>query len=433
MMHRLRNDFAEKATGRLDDRALLACFNGGSRTVADIVKHDPGLVSEVWCRKILRQLLQSLERQHAMRLAPFVITPETVLIRDDGEATVLVTRNDPWPSVSRDLAALAGVIHYAITRERTSLRPLRGRALAGYSNSIITSIDRSMDPDPAARPQTVDELRAMLGIVALREVPRTARLVREAPLPALPRQASYTSPQPAWGGPHGYWPQWILGGSTAMVIGILLGMLGSSGGFSLPGEHGRPRLDVNDARRTHTGTTQTAITTQAKPAIPAAGAAAASATGPETPDPTDDTPTYSTDEIARIAKAREDRVPALAPARKQASDLKRDPPANARTRNLPKQDAAPNKPAQLAQQQLLPTATQAETGNIVLDLQVQPWGTVYIDGVNRGVSPPLKHLTVSPGRHSILVQNPTSKPRAFEVDTSSGGRRITVDFTSHPN
>jgi hypothetical protein len=33
------------------------------RSVRDIVEHDPDQVNEVWCRKIFRQLLQSLVLQ----------------------------------------------------------------------------------------------------------------------------------------------------------------------------------------------------------------------------------------------------------------------------------------------------------------------------------------------------------------------------------
>lgn len=41
-----------------------------------------------------------------------------------------------------------------------------------------------------------------------------------------------------------------------------------------------------------------------------------------------------------------------------------------------------------------------------LKLTIKPWGTVFVDGVQRGVSPPLKHLSLFPGKHKIRVTNP---------------------------
>ncbi|MEO7497432.1 MAG: PEGA domain-containing protein, partial [Massilia sp.] len=40
-------------------------------------------------------------------------------------------------------------------------------------------------------------------------------------------------------------------------------------------------------------------------------------------------------------------------------------------------------------------------------LLIKPWGTVYVDGKERGVSPPLKKLTLAPGKHKIRVVNPS--------------------------
>ena len=39
-------------------------------------------------------------------------------------------------------------------------------------------------------------------------------------------------------------------------------------------------------------------------------------------------------------------------------------------------------------------------------LSVKPWGTVYVDGKERGVSPPLKKLTLTAGVHMVKIANP---------------------------
>ena len=65
-------------------------------------------------------------------------------------------------------------------------------------------------------------------------------------------------------------------------------------------------------------------------------------------------------------------------------------------------------------------------------LRIQPWGVVYVDGVDRGVSPPVKRLELTPGRHAIRVTNPNFHDRVLEVDTASGDGRIHVDFNEAP-
>ena len=55
-------------------------------------------------------------------------------------------------------------------------------------------------------------------------------------------------------------------------------------------------------------------------------------------------------------------------------------------------------------------------------LIIKPWGTVYVDGVKRGISPPLKTLTLS-GEHTIRIDNPEFSSRTIIVhpgkDTST--------------
>lgn len=38
-------------------------------------------------------------------------------------------------------------------------------------------------------------------------------------------------------------------------------------------------------------------------------------------------------------------------------------------------------------------------------IDVRPWGEIVVDGVARGVSPPLKELRLTPGKHSVIIRN----------------------------
>jgi serine/threonine-protein kinase len=47
---------------------------------------------------------------------------------------------------------------------------------------------------------------------------------------------------------------------------------------------------------------------------------------------------------------------------------------------------------------------------------VTPWGEVYVDGKQEGISPPLKELILPPGKHIIEVRNTTFPPYKETVD-----------------
>ena len=51
-----------------------------------------------------------------------------------------------------------------------------------------------------------------------------------------------------------------------------------------------------------------------------------------------------------------------------------------------------------------------------LTLAISPWGEVFVDGVRQGVSPPLRHLTLAPGKHTILIVNETFKPYSQTIE-----------------
>ncbi|HVG05652.1 MAG TPA: serine/threonine-protein kinase [Burkholderiaceae bacterium] len=53
-------------------------------------------------------------------------------------------------------------------------------------------------------------------------------------------------------------------------------------------------------------------------------------------------------------------------------------------------------------------------------LAVSPWGEITVDGVERGVSPPLTQLTLAPGVHTIEIRNGSGAPFIARVEVKSG-------------
>ncbi|KQX95629.1 hypothetical protein ASD28_19555 [Massilia sp. Root133] len=371
------------------------------RTVRDIVEYSPEQVNEVWCRKILRQILQSLELQYAMHMPHRAITPDTIVFHENGEPLLIPTDfGPPEAQEADDLNALARIIHYAITRELAPTGPLAGRA-EGYSDSLVNAVDRCMDPDPARRPQSIEQLRDLLGIVPLGPPVgaavashMTLPMPPDAPAPApdlgpaaappaaAPPAFMQTAERPRRSLNLSRWQRWaVAAGGGAVLIALALAMFAEmrdSGSFdhvvlTLPQQADKPSV--------------------------ATGAAAAGALDSGEGYVAPDSPAAS---------------PAAVP----------QTPANPAAPIVAGQ-------AQSAPDTRLPGVVVTPNGNLY-KLQIQPWGVVYVDDVDRGVSPPVKRLVLAPGRHTIRVTNPNFHDRVLEVDTASGDGQITVDFNAEP-
>lgn len=55
-----------------------------------------------------------------------------------------------------------------------------------------------------------------------------------------------------------------------------------------------------------------------------------------------------------------------------------------------------------------------------LALAIVPWGEVFVDGVSAGVAPPLNHLTLPAGKHTVEVHNGGFRPFVAQVDIAPG-------------
>jgi len=51
-----------------------------------------------------------------------------------------------------------------------------------------------------------------------------------------------------------------------------------------------------------------------------------------------------------------------------------------------------------------------------LNLSVQPWGDVFVNGKSIGVSPPLKQYKLAPGKYRIEVKNTSFTPFSKTIE-----------------
>jgi non-specific serine/threonine protein kinase len=88
-------------------------------------------------------------------------------------------------------------------------------------------------------------------------------------------------------------------------------------------------------------------------------------------------------------------------------------------------------PAEAAKSTVAAVDPAAPKPNGAVSLAVLPWANVYVDGVQRGVSPPLKKLMLPEGSHQIKIQNPNFPEYVVRV-TVDAHKAITVsrDFSS---
>jgi hypothetical protein len=409
--------------------------NCAGRTVRDIVEHNPEQVSEVWCRNIFRQLLQTLERQTMLQLPHRMISPDTVIVHDNGTAALLPAPSEsPQAELADDLMALARTVHYAITHEAVPTGPLRGRALQGYSESLITAIDRSLAFDPVRRPRSIGELRDLLGIVAFKPVPLD-RKPRQAPQPRPPGRRHRT---------------WTGAGIAALLVtglAVFAGLRGPSGRSS-PSSPERivplppaDRVVSGDAAGAQRDAPRPPAVEQAWPGPdPAAARGAGMApaddvgvdagTGQGGPHEEE---ASGADVASPGAQVSAGRLSAGRPKTPAGSPRTRAAPAQPSTAALPRDTASgPPPPAAAPGAMQGPGTAARASADAVVGLHIRPWGVVYVDGVKRGISPPVKQLVLAPGRHAIRISNPGARERVLEVDTASGSDHIAVDFDSGP-
>ncbi|MGZ8293600.1 MAG: protein kinase domain-containing protein [Telluria sp.] len=406
------------------------------RTIKDIVAATPEVVTEEWCLRVLKQILGALEMLYTMQLLHRDVSPDNIIVQENGDAVLLdfgsarqvigdmtrgltVILKPGYAPVEQyagdaslpqgpytDIYALAAVMYFAIIKEapatsiarmiKDPLAPLASRGLDGYSESFLFALDTALAVPAEERPQTIDSFRALLGIVqpgAPRPRPAgatqriatvdrattSARVAEPAPAPAAaPPPARPRAPAPSW--------IWAAVGGGVLLAGVAM--------FAL--DSGDPVIAVAQAPATPEATAP-AVAAVAPPAEPQPEPVRAPDLEAQAWDKIKNSPDTTAADITAFLKAwPEGRF--AAPARKRMADLA----AQAKTPKPVREVEA--KPA---------------TGSY--SVRIKPWGTVYVDGKERGVSPPLKKLTLTAGRHEIRVSNPGFPDHVSRIDVKKGG------------
>ncbi|MBD8723307.1 PEGA domain-containing protein [Oxalobacteraceae sp. CFBP 13708] len=410
------------------------------RTVREIVEYNHEMVSEPWCRRIIRQVLQSLEVQYGMNVPHRRITPDSLHILEAGDPMLVPGYSElpdtavPADYEARDLYDLAAVMHYAISQELAPVAQLRTLGLTEYSESFLAALDRCLSPDSAVRPQTIEQMRGLLGIAVIAPKPAISLppiddepMAPVVPLPmptpaptpappptpepvrapepvAVPKPAPAAPPPPPAPGPlpmraaanastpmapaptpvaarrnKTRWP--LIVGTILLILAALAALFALTRQADLSGMKDMSAL-------------------------------------PETPEAT--VPAAAPAPLVTLAEE---------PPRLDAPVIDETAPrATTATPPPAKPDVAvPPTAVRLAPQGTPPEAAVAGT---TYKLLIQPWGTIVVDGVERGATPPLKHITLPPGEHTIRIVNPGFPEHTVTVQSVEGqSGTIELDFT----
>ena len=435
------------------------------RTIKDIVTQSPELVTEAWCKKVMKQILDALEMLYTMKILHRDVSPDNIIVQESGDAVLLdfgsarqiigdrtrgltVILKPGYAPVEQyagdasldqgpytDIYALAAVMFFAIIKEppatsiarmvRDPVKPLADRGLPGYSQAFLAAIDKGLAVLAQDRPQTIDAFRALLGIETSGEAPRarpTGPAQRFATLDRLPDAAAVGGAAAA-NAADGAPPKANLSKSPA-----------SSSKQDAPAKSSRrPKPDVAEKPSKPVKPAKKSLPPWTGIAASAVVMVAAIGVG-----------------LYSLLSKPSDTI-MVAPAQPAIPDASALPPPAA----VPPPVAAATPPAEpgpapvSAETVTAAAATPAEGANAAdvlaepapdaapetfnYKLSIKPWGTIHIDGKEAGVTPPLKKLTLPAGKHKIRIANPGFQDFTVNIDTSKNkSRTIEHDFTAQP-
>lgn len=420
------------------------------QTLKDIVNTRPEVITEDWLKAMIKQILEALDTLYRAKILHRDISPDNIIVQKNGDAVLLdfgsarqiigdmtqgITvilkpgyapveqysddcemEQGPWT----DIYALAAVIYFTMIKSsppisvarvvKDTLAPLQGRISSGFTEQFLIAVDRSLAIQPQDRPQSVDEFRQSLGIGELDtsrnaqarragvdaddEVARIAR-IKNAPYtiaatPAVTPATLLSSSARADGNKRLILKPQIL--ALALLVLILAGV---GIYFSARPDASKTRLPVPDQQQQSMSSASTGIANTSSQPAPATAASV--------PEPSQEQVAWS-----KLESDTELTPKAIAAFLQQYPDGQFADAARIKLAELNKLAAQPKQLVIASEEKVI------RKGNI--KLAIKPWGTVFVDGVQAGASPPLKHLNLSLGKHKIRVTNPGFPDFVTDVD-----------------
>jgi serine/threonine protein kinase len=430
----------------------------GQTFKAIIAKH-PERVTEAWLKPILKPLLEALDTLYKLQVLHRDISPDNIMIQNNGEAVLLDfgaarqvlsdmtqaltvilkpgfapveqyaedsdMKQGPWT----DIYALCAVMYMAITKQspptsvtrliKDPIEQLQNKPRPGFSREFLAAIDKGMAVKPQDRPQTIAEFSKLLGTDKSAQVSNLPNAKSSSSSGQSGQRKSGESRDPKKGKspPVAAKPaqekkgvsskgSWALLAAGVVLIAIY-------GIYQVRHRTQELRVDADSAA--------------------AAGAVTPPAQAPVVPTPVS-TPVSSAADTAApgapaaasaSASSSKPLPPASAPAKAAAS------PAD--TKAAAAASAPSPTPTPGAATSANPATTDTANGDVdatsaLYKLQVKPWANIVVDGVPKGVSPPLKRLVLPEGKHQIKLVNPNFPDHTIDVTVNARKRFGVIDY-----
>ena len=427
-------------------------------TLTQYLKRHPGVATEAWLKKTLKPLVEALGHMHEEDCFHRDVAPDNILVLKDGSAVLLDLgaarrviaddaqamtvmlkpgyapieqysddprfRQGPWT----DIYAMAAVFFFGVTGKappasasrvmRDSVSPLSNVQPDGFSENFLHAIDKGLSLQPEDRPRSIAEFKSLLYA--------TGPLPSESDLSArktaskgaahgldgsLQRGAPAEVDDPFAPPAPGVSTWMVVAGGLAVMAVVIAGSWYAMQPGAVPGDVAAasavPADVMKDVRK---AAGMAPPSTMAGPDVDMALVAFPAIATPAPAKPAISSPAVAAPALAAPAAVTQSPSPAVAPVTVPVA------PASASPRKAPAK--APTESTSEAK----PAATAA-TGTLLL--AVKPWAEVRVDGVLKGISPPIKQLTLPAGRHTIEFRNPASPPVTKQVEVH-GNQKTTV-------
>ncbi len=391
------------------------------RPLSAIAASTAGGVPEARIKRLLSDLLPSLMALHAQgeicgdisldtvgmdENARAHLVPELVVARSRRATRTptpgfapfeLYTDSVDWPRGPwSDIYALCAVMHALVIgskpapaperRAQDTYEPLASLGLAKYSEDFLSVIDAGLAMAPADRPQTLADLAGMLGIAAQ---------VETAPDPVAPAPATRAAPAATAAAAR----QPARGRHPLLLLLLVVALIGAGVYAWFESGMGAPNALITRSEVVQPNPPAVHPLPPSPPAPGPAPVVPPLATEPGTPqEPTPQPPASGSG-----TSQGETRTPTAPPAEAPAAPQTPPAAAPAEVPAVPAEEAVKPKPVP-----------------VLVRLDIRPWGEVWVNGVARGISPPVKELRLIPGKYQVVLRNADLPPYRTTLEVKAG-------------
>ncbi len=401
-------------------------------TLKDIVLKRPELITEAWLKFVFKQILEALDTLYKTKVLHRDVSPDNIIVQKNGDAVLLdfgsarqiigdmtqgltvvlkpgyapieqySDENDLQQGPWTDIFSLAAVMYFLIAKTpppmavarivHDAIVPLQQGIHPGFSEKFLMAVDKGLAVMPKDRPQSMDEFRRLLGISAfvsarnarsgaayneldeLHEADKIAELARIKDIAyTLPVQSEAEKPEDELSSSLTSNAGFRFAGKPALfsVFFFIAVMLSATVYFSI--KQDQPKV-------------QAAPDPASGPSLHAAGK-------------------MSQEELIWNELSDENRISSV-------------------TLTAFLQQFPNGKFSSIARSRLEEFNIKDTQIALNIRLLIKPWGTVFVDGVQSGTSPPLKTLSLTGGKHKIRVTNPGFPDFQKEIDVGKDNLRV---------